>query len=154
MPQFKTSYNILKKQDEDECFNPNWMNSDKLVLPPGGPDDIKNKWDYSRELKVEDVDIWEVLYEATQGIGLYASWKPYAEFYMITTGLNLRNAPRIVKGIRYWDRNSETFYGAGALNRATQRAIQLNIPVHINQIWVDSEDMWLYENPDKKLIFA
>ena len=83
MPFFKSTYNILKKQDEDECFNSNWMNSDKLILPPGGPDDKKNCWDYSREMQIEDVDIWEVILENGGPFGVYAAWCPYEEFYIV-----------------------------------------------------------------------
>ena len=80
MPFFKTTYNILVRPGEDELFDPNWMNSDKMILPP------KKDWDYSRELQIEDIHIWEVLYEASGGIGIYAAWDPFAEFYMFTTG--------------------------------------------------------------------
>ncbi len=78
MPQFRTTYNILTKSDEDELFDPNWMDSDKIILPP------RVEWDYSRELQIEDVNIWEIIYQQGGGIGLYAAWDPFAEFYMLT----------------------------------------------------------------------
>ena len=77
MPFFKSTKDILKSPWEDELFNPNWMDSDKLVLPPS------KEWDYSRELSIEDVDIWEVISEMSGPSGIYASWLPYAEFYII-----------------------------------------------------------------------
>ena len=142
MPIFKSTYNILKRPDEDEVFDPNWMDSDKLVLPPNP------EWDYGRPLTIEDVDIWEVLYESSGAIGVYAAWCPYAEFYMITSGwLPLQPGQRIN------DRIVETFYGAGAQSEVQLRMVQLNIPLHLTQHWVDPENMWLYsESESKKLI--
>lgn len=143
MPFFKTTYNILKKYDEDELFDPNWMDSDKLILPP------QREWDYSREIQIEDVDIWEVLYEATDGVGVYASWSPYAEFYMITTGHD-RNSYRIIDYINYYDRFIETYYGNNVQNRVQERMRQLGIPFSTNKIWVNDDKMWLYTKNAKK----
>jgi hypothetical protein len=141
MPFFKTTKNILKIVDEDELFNSNWINSNKLILPPGGPDDIKNQWDYKRELKIDDIDIWEVLYEQGGGIGIYAAWKPYAEFYLITSGwLPLKD------GQIYNDRIVEYYYGKNAQKDVLYRAEQLKIPLNISQIWVDNDSLWLYNN--------
>jgi len=81
MPQFKTTKNIFVDPWNDELFDQNWMNSESVSLPP------KKDWDYKREIKIEDVDIWEVIYQQGGGLGLYASWSPYAEFYLITKGL-------------------------------------------------------------------
>lgn len=139
MPFFKSTYNILKKVDEDEVFETKWMESDTLNLPP------KIDWDYSRELKIEDIDIWEVLYEASNAIGLYAAWLPYAEFYLITTSFNYNNPARIVNNHAYWDKNFETYYGAGAQAQVIQRCKILGIPFRLNQVWVEDEDMWLYK---------
>jgi hypothetical protein len=149
MPFFKSTYNILKKYDEDEAFESKWMDSDKLVLPP------KVDWDYNREMIIEDVDLWEVLYEASGGIGVYAAWLPYAEFYMITTGLDFRNKVRYINEIPYYDRQIETFYGPGAQEKLVKRTGELGINLSIHQTWVDLEDMWLYSQdpqPPKPII--
>ena len=138
MPFFKTTYNILTTPWEDELFDPNWMDSDTLSLPPSTP------WDYQREMKIEDVDVWEVLYEASGGIGVYAAWMPYAEFYMICKGWDYKGSTIV-----------ETHYGAGSLEEVKKRIKQLNMPISLKQIWVDPEDMWLYEpakNSSKKII--
>lgn len=129
MPFFKTTYNILVRPWEDELFDPNWMNSDKMVLPP------KTDWDYSRELQIEDVSVWEVLYEASGGIGIYAAWDPFAEFYMFTVGWK----PNTMN-----DRIIEIYYGPKASQKVKQRADSLGIPLQLNKIWVEPEDMWLY----------
>lgn len=129
MPFFKSTQNILKTPWEDEVFNENWMDSDKLYLPP------TYDWDYSRELNIEDVDIWEVIYEASGGVGVYASWCPYAEFYMVRVGWELEN-----KGY-----GVESYYGPRAGEKVVQRMKELKIPFTINNKWVNPEDMWLYE---------
>ena len=146
MPIFKTTLNILKITDADELHNRNWLDSDKLQLPPGGPDSPKLKWDYSREMTVEDVDIWEVLYEASGGIGVYAAWLPYAEFYMVTTGW----IPKTIN-----DRIIETYYGPNSQKQVYARATELGIPLTVNTVWIDEEDTWLHAQPtqvDNKII--
>jgi hypothetical protein len=122
MPLFKSTYNILVTPWEDEVFDPNWMDSDKLVLPP------KKDWDYLRELTIEDVDIWEVIYESGGGTGVYASWSPYAEFYMVLI-----------------DKKIETFYGKHATKKLIKYLDYCNIPYSINKIWVEPDQMHLYE---------
>lgn len=146
MPFFKSTYNILKKVDEDEVFQSKWMESDHLQLPP------RADWDYGREMQIEDVDIWEVLYEASNGIGLYAAWLPYAEFYLITTSFNYKNSSTIIGNSHYWDKHYETYYGAGAQQTVVQRCQEIGIPYRFHTVWVDDKDMWLYQkNSDKNL---
>jgi hypothetical protein len=128
MPVFKSTYNILKTPWENEVFNPNWMDSDKLVLP------TKKDWDYKRVLQIEDVNVWEVIFESGGGWGLYASWDPYAEFYLLMTGS---------KGI-------ETFYGAGVQKHLKSRLKELNLSVPENKVWVDPDEMWIYQEAETK----
>lgn len=128
MPFFKTTANILV--DGGEYFDPNWMDSDTLVLPP------KINWDYSRELKIEDVDIWEVLYQAGGAFGIYAAWSPYAEFYLIRVGWQAEASGH----------GLETYYGPGAGKKVYKRAKELGIDLIKYTHWVEPEDMWLYKN--------
>ncbi len=51
--RFKSTQNIFK--DLQEYFDPNWMDSNSLILPP------KKEWDYKRPMQIEDVDLWEVI---------------------------------------------------------------------------------------------
>ncbi len=142
MPIFKSTFNILKKCDEDEAFDSKWFSGDTLQLPP------KIDWDYKRPLQIEDIDIWEVLYEASNGIGVYAAWLPYAEFYMITTGINYNNDARYYTrnpSIPYWDRHVEFYYATGAQQQVWKRCKELGIPLDTYQTWVDNDDMWLYQ---------
>jgi hypothetical protein len=146
MPQFKSTYNILKKPDEDEVFNINWMDSDKIILPP------TKEWDYAREMSIEDVDIWEVIYEAGGGVGVYASWCPYAEFYLVTTGGDFRNMwEGTLQGARvhYMDKLFETYYGNGASKKAYDKAKELGVTLPVNKVWVNDAEMWLHTKQEK-----
>jgi hypothetical protein len=128
--RFKSTQNIFK--DFGEVFDINWMDSDKVVYPP------KYDWDYARELQVEDVDIWEVIYEQGGAVGVYAAWCPYAEFYLVRVGWQ--------KEAQGW--GAETYYGPGAQKRVQARMKELGIPFFTNKIWVAPEDMYLYEGAD------
>ena len=128
MPFFKSTHNIFKKPWEDEVFEESWMESNSVYTPP------TKIWDYKRELKIEDVDIWEVLYEQGGGVGIYAAWEPYAEFYIIRTGWIEELAGR----------GLETYYGPGSQKKVYKRAKKLGIPLSTSKIWVDPEHMWLY----------
>lgn len=126
--RFKSTANIFL--DFEEVFDINWMNSDKVEVPP------HPNWDYSRELQIDDIDIWEVIYEQGGGIGVYAAWCPYAEFYLIRTGWHNEKNP---------DYGVETYYGAGAQKKVQQRMKEMGIPFATQKHWVEPEDMWLYQ---------
>lgn len=126
--RFKSANNVF---GISEYFDPNWMDTESgIIVPP------KDEWDYSRELKVEDVDIWEIIYESTD-ISVFAAWSPYAELYLIRPGYTLYAC-----GIR-----EEVYYGVGAQQKIQQRMTELNIPFSIQQVWVDPDKMWLYDKP-------
>ena len=146
MPIFKSTYNILKKPDEDEVYNPNWFDTPFLQTP------TYKKWDYKREMKIEDVDIWEVLAENGGGFGVYAAWSPYAEFYLITTGSDDRNQWTGFLDnatYNYCDKFYETYYGPLAQKMVEKRALELGIILKKSFIWIDEEDTWLFTKPEK-----
>lgn len=97
---------------------------------------LKTSWDYKNPIKIEDVDLWEIIYENGEGLGIYASYIPYIEFYMIKVGWLLE-----AKGY-----GVETYYGPGSQKEVIKRAKELEIPLNINKKWVEPDDMWLYEN--------
>jgi hypothetical protein len=144
MPQFKTTYNILTRTDKDELWNQNWMDSDKVILPP------KTDWDYKREMTVEDVDIWEVMSIGQGGVGVYAAWQPYAEFYLVITGFDTRNAPRIIDGVSVDSKKIETYYGQGAQRKVYKRAKELGINLAVYKTWVPDDNAWIYSDPMPK----
>jgi hypothetical protein len=144
MPYFKTNYDIFVNPESCESYSENWMDRDTVYLPP------YQKWDYARELNVDDISLWEVIYEAGGGLGLYAAWDPHAEFYLLTTGNDYRYRKFIYSkdGVeRSCDsKNYETFYGKNCQKTLLQKIKQYNIPISINKVWVDNDDMWLYED--------
>jgi hypothetical protein len=123
MPIWRTTHNILKAPWEGDVFDENWMNYNTIQTPP------YKEWDYKRELKLEDVSVWEVIHEGSGFIGVYAAWDPYAEFYLVTTGCC----------------KMETFYGKGAQKRLKEYLKEHGIKLNKNEVWVEAEDMWLYE---------
>ena len=131
MPFFKTTKNIFV--DFAEHFDPKWMDSDTLKLPP------KKEWDYKKEMTIDDVDFWETVFEDT-GYAVYAAYSPYAEFYLIKTPPN----KNLMVG--EWA-PFETYYGQGAMHKVVHRMKELEIPIYPRKYWVDPEDMWLYQLP-------
>ena len=123
MPIFRTTHNILKAPWEKEVFDENWMNYDTIQTPP------YKKWDYKRELSIEDVNVWEVLYEGSGFKGVYAAWDPHAELYLVTTSCC----------------TMETFYGKGAQDKLKKFLKDHNIMYGQNKVWVDDDEMWLYQ---------
>lgn len=103
MPIFKTNQDIFKTFGE-EVYDPNTFDTPFLTLPPSP------EWDNSRELQIEDVDIWEVIYEAGGGNSLYAAWCPYAQFFML-----------LING------SVETFYGIHGEKMLEKKLQELNI---------------------------
>jgi len=101
MPIFRSTKNILT--GIGEIFDENWFNKE-ISLPP------RIKWDYERELKIEDIDIWESIVEFSGG-GVFASWSPYAEFYMIVINKTI----------------DSTYYGNGSDIHAAKRLDELKI---------------------------
>lgn len=123
--RFRTTKDIF---GTTEYFDANWIDSNNVFLPP------KIDWDYSREMRVEDVDIWEVVYEQGGQFGVYAAWMPYAEFYMFRVGWELEEKHH---GI-------ETYYGPKAQDILRKRLKEFGIKLPKNKIWVEPSDMWLY----------
>ena len=100
--RFKSTQNIFK--DFGEVFETKWMDSNKIETPPSP------KWDYSRELQIEDIDIWEVIFESGGGTGLYAAWCPYFKFFMFI------NKDQV-----------DTFYGSAGEKRLEAKLAELNM---------------------------
>ena len=134
MPTFRTTEQI--KRGYGEFYDDNWMDSNKIILPP------KSKWLYDREMQIEDVDIWEVIAEPWEA-GVYAAWSPYAEFYLIRIESNYAGYDWSIYGKRNFQ--FETYYGAGANFAVQKRMKEFGIHIVPNQLWVEPEDMWLYE---------
>jgi hypothetical protein len=141
MSVYKTTANILNKPWEDELFNQNLFDTDTPWQPP------TQDWSYDREIRLEDVDIWEVLYESSGGVGIYAAWLPYAEFYMITTGVKPKPSNDDKVCYRNWTEKYIEFYnGSGAQQKVYKRAKELGINLTVHKTWVDDDKLWLYQS--------
>lgn len=132
MPLFRSNKDIFKTGGE-EVSERHWFDHEDVMYTPK----IK-KWDYKRDLKVDDIDIWEAIYEDSWGLGIYAAYQPYAEFYMIKHVDYQGNAVL------------DTYYGAGAQDRIIKFMVEHNIPVSMNQVWVEDDELWLYSPTDDK----
>lgn len=122
MPFFKTTENIFK--DNGEYFSQNWMDNPNY-LPE------KTEWLYDRNIYIEDVDLWEVIHFNTHGPSVYASWSPYAEYYIIVYPI-FSSIPL------------EEYYGDGVQIRLQKRMKELGIPFSLNKIWVEEDKIKFY----------
>jgi hypothetical protein len=130
----RTEHLLTGKGDH---FDIEWLNSNKVVIPPN------EEWDYQRELRLEDVYIWEKICQPWQW-GVFAAWDPYAEFYVLRHEVNhFRDLSKDDEMPIY---EFEYYYGAGAQDRLIQRMKQLDILKYtkFNSTWVEPEKMWLY----------
>jgi len=146
VPRFCSTANILVDPKVGEEFDPNWMDSDKLILPKN------KKWDYKRPMKLEDVNLWEIIYEASYGQGVYAAWDPYAEFYLITTGWDWDLKPWQKTNTRFYETYYGPDYGPNIIEIVHKRCKELKYPIKLGKTWVDDEDMWLYKKEKEKKI--
>jgi hypothetical protein len=119
MSVFKTTEDIFK-------FPWNYTKYDPVTFPPDFVD-----WDYSSILSIPQVDVWEEIYYEPGNFGIYASWNPKAEYYIIVYDL-LPDA-------------TEEYYGQDSENKVKHRARELGIVLDENQVWINPRDEWLYE---------
>ena len=80
MPRWKTTEQITNLSKDGEFFDENWMNYDRIWQYAPEP----TPWDGTRPIRFEDVYLWEVISEMSGPIGVYASYLPYAEYYVVT----------------------------------------------------------------------
>lgn len=83
MPRWKTTEQIINAHRDGEVFDENWMNYDSIFqyMPEPVP------WTETRATRVDEIDIWEVITEMSNGggfVGVYAAWQPHAELYVVT----------------------------------------------------------------------
>jgi len=130
MPQYRTTADIFTNLERNEIYDDPNFDPERSHIPP------LKEWDYKRKLTLQDVDIWEVITEASGGLGLYASHLPYAEFYLLTTGLE----PGVIRKPFF-----ETFYGPGAQYRAAKSARSLGLKLSFSNVWIPESEVWLYQ---------
>jgi hypothetical protein len=76
MPRFKTKYNVF--ENNEELYSEAIANENGIYIPETWD------WDGASQVSVDDVIIWECLFEKTGPSGIYAAWAPYEEFYIVT----------------------------------------------------------------------
>lgn len=88
MPAFKTTNEIFYHSDQQDKYE-NAFSSIELgedynfVNPRELPKETL--WEYKRNMQISDVLIWEQIAYGSGGIGVYASYLPFAEFYLFTS---------------------------------------------------------------------
>jgi hypothetical protein len=106
---------------KDHLFLNNGTTSD-LCIQNNSPPIITVDWDYSQSITIDDVKIWEELYTDPYNIGIYSSWNPYVEFYLLV----------------YYDfvdsRRFKTFYGLNSHDELKRYLDQCEIVLPINSI--------------------
>ena len=81
MARFKSTRNIFV--DAGEVFDENMIDNPHLRFP------INTPWKESRPLRLEDIDVWEVIVEHGGPFGVYAAWQPYGELYIVVENYSL-----------------------------------------------------------------
>jgi hypothetical protein len=95
MPRWKSTEQILNLSKDGEHFDDNWMNYDRIsqYAPP------IVEWNSDRPMRIEDVDLWEVITEQSGPVGVYAAYMPFGELYVVTSGW------RVVAEFTGWNAN-------------------------------------------------
>jgi hypothetical protein len=95
----------------------------------------RTEWNYSKELTIDDVKTWEEIYYQEGTIGIYASWDPYAEFYIVVYNL-FTAGPNGIK----------IFQGQCAYKEVIHYAEKFGISLKLDKIWIDAENEWVYKD--------
>jgi len=124
MPRWKVTEQILNLSKDGEFFDENWMNYDRIWQY--APEPIP--WKENRPIRFEDVDLWEVISEASGPVGVYASYVPYAEYYVVTQNW------RVVAEFEGWMANERLEQYLIKHNIAYQKTSQSPTPLK-NQVF-------------------
>ncbi len=79
-------------------------------------------WASDTPLKIKNVKKWEEIYYSPGAFGVYVSWEPYAEFYIITHNLHLDES------------FIEVFQGASAVDDVIERCKRFGINIDYNVV--------------------
>jgi hypothetical protein len=107
MPRFKSKYNVF--ENNDELFSEAIVKENGFYLPETWD------WDNSSQISIDDVVIWECLFEKTGPSGIYAAWAPYEELYIVTEKRTL----------------VKEFFGPSAKELLTKYCVVNGIPVPV-----------------------
>jgi hypothetical protein len=113
---------MIKLKSTHEILTMPWKESTNCI-PIGGK--IPPTWKGNTPLTINDIHFWEELYHEPGNIGVYISWSPYEEFYMIAYNL-FATQPF----------GTKTFYGSNAALEVVNTLSKLRIDLPINKIWI------------------
>lgn len=91
------------------------------------------QWHYVRHLRIDEVELWEEIFYQPGHIGIYGSYQPYAEFYIIVYDLFKENR-----------NTTEIFYGKDAVENVVRRASELGVELELKPLYVDPLNKWMY----------
>lgn len=63
----------------------------EIVKQETYPNRTPIKWLEDRNMEIHDVAMWEEIFYEPGAIGVYVSWQPYEEFYIIVHNLHLHH---------------------------------------------------------------
>ncbi len=106
----------------EQILSSSWNEDKNEVFPLRTP----ARWLESTSLELDDIKLWEEIFYQPGLIGVYVSWEPYEEFYIIVHLLHLDK------------QFIETFYGDDAVARVIERCKNFNIILSSNEIFVES----------------
>jgi len=113
---------MIKLKTTHEILTMPWKES-TTTMPAGSK--IPPAWPNDQAPQIADIHFWEELYYEPGNIGVYVSWSPFVEFYMIAYNLFANQNGGI-----------ETFYGPTAATEVSEKLSKLRINLPTNKIWV------------------
>ena len=119
--KLKSTFEIFSSPWQDYSYKVDHNNKILTKIPHG--------WLKKDPMTIEDVVMWEELYYQGGNLGIYVSWSPHAEFYMIVHDLFLKEQYGI-----------ETFFGKNAYLECVLRARKFGIDLDINRIRANEND--------------
>lgn len=84
-------------------------------------------WDYSKSVTINDITIWEQIYQSPGNFGLFISWAPYIEYYVF-----------IFYTFNERCRKIKTFYGPDAHIEVKKILQDYGVSVDITDVYVNS----------------
>jgi hypothetical protein len=112
----------------NEIFNEAW--EELTPLPKSYYKKSPIGWTKDQPMTIDDVVIWEQIYYEPGNVGIYISWSPHAEFYMIVYNLFIK----CPQGI-------QTFYGKEAYINVLKECFKLKIELPVNTAYTDELDV-------------
>jgi hypothetical protein len=114
---FKSTYQILNNPWKEDVPN---IDPFPAVCPPSRP------WKENRSIELDDVNLWEQIYYEPGIIGVYASWDPKEEFYLVTYNFFLGE-----------NTGYKLLRGNSSVDDIVKELQNLGIDIPVNQIKID-----------------